>query len=121
METGIFNYHENCSIPHHIPPGQEQDGCPVIVFPKNIHDVTIGRTYTFISVMTRRATYTIDGQVYRVAHAIGLVEQSGTEGDSIDLMLHSPKTMPPTKLGDYLNGDVADQLIALREKLAMAG
>jgi hypothetical protein len=115
---GTFNYRKNCSIPHHIPSGETRDGYPVIVFPKNIHDVTIGKTYDFVLSMTREATYTIDNEIYRVGHAIALMEHEGTEGGIIDIMLHSPRQGNATKLGECLGEDTAEKLAALRARLS---
>lgn len=114
---GSFNYRLNCSILHFIPQGEVQDGYPVIVFPQKAHDVTIGRTYSFTPVPTRQATYIIDGQTYRVAHAVGLIEHEGTEGSAVDALLYGPAQTAASKLGDQLSGDAAEKLAALRTRL----
>ncbi len=92
--TGQFGYRRNCSIPHFIPQGLEHDGYPVIVFPQRNSDVTVGKTYDFTIKPTRAATYTIDGEVYRVAHAIAprdINDEEGTIFDQIEC-LEKPTT-----------------------------
>lgn len=92
-----------------------EDGYPVIVFPKKSHAATQGRLYEFDIQMTNSATYVLDGQIYRVAHAYYLQDVQGKEGDFIDEILHASSDSKRTKLGD-----ANPQLAALMQKMQAA-
>ncbi|MCA9366081.1 hypothetical protein KC722_00720 [Candidatus Kaiserbacteria bacterium] len=113
-KTGTFGYHLNCSIPHHVPQGEFAEGMPVIVFPKDRKDVTVGKTYEYTSVLTKQATYVIDGVVYRVAHAFIGQCVTGEEGHAVDVILYNPRDALSSRLGDRVD---ADKLAAFMEKL----
>lgn len=116
---GKFGYRENCSIMHYLPQGEVQDGYPVIVFPKEPSKVVEGKLYEFFPTMTRAATYTIDGQVYRVAHAIDLRDTTGKEGDFVDsLLYHTAGGKKGGTLGDALGSDLRAKLTSLASKSA---
>lgn len=93
-----------------VPQGMSQDGYPVIVFPKKSHAATRGKLYDFDIQVTNSATYVLDGQTYRVAHAHYLQDVQGTEGDFIDEILHASSDSRRPKLGD-----ASPQLAALRQ------
>jgi hypothetical protein len=66
-----------------------QDGYPVIIFPKEHWKAVVGTQYDFEPIMTRSATYTVDGEVYRVAHAVSLHAVKDNEADYIDEIIHA--------------------------------
>ncbi len=107
---GSFDYHLNCSLPHYIPQELSDRGIPVIIFPKNPREAVIGKKYFFEYVLTASATYTIDGTVYRVAHAVGLVDVEMREGGLLDTVIHNKK-------GPAIRGTIADRNPALASKL----
>jgi hypothetical protein len=115
---GTFNYRENCSIPHFIPQGESNNGFPVIVFPKKNTDIVIGNTYEFMVQMTMKATYTIDGNIYRVGHAVAPREVTGTEGDDIDAIMHRPSKDSSATIGNVLDPSTTEKLLALKASLS---
>ena len=112
---GSFDYRKNCTLPHLIPAGMWQDGFPVIVIPGKDYGVTLGTLYDFEIRMTNSARYVLDGEVYRVAHAIYLQDVAGKEGDSVDGHLYAPTHSEAPKLGD-----ANPQLAALMQKMQSA-
>lgn len=77
--TGKFGYKERgIPTPHYIP-NEVHDDLPVIVFPADDSHVIVGNTYSFFAKMTWKATYSVDGRKYRVAHAIGILEVTGAD------------------------------------------
>ena len=113
--TGRFDYHRNCAIPHHLPQDQSADGMRVIVFPKRTTDITVGKTYDYDSVLTREATYVIDGEKFRVAHAYIIRCISDAEGDTMDEIFHRPEDAPASSLGDTVDPDA---LAAFKARLS---
>jgi hypothetical protein len=67
--------------------------------------------------VTREAIYVIDGETYRVAHALAPVNVTGKEGDVVDKILHSPSFGKNCKIGDVLDGDTVSKLEALKKQL----
>ncbi len=106
---GTFNFHDRgVAILHFLPQGEVREGHPIIVFPQRDHQIIAGKTYEFYAKLTADATYVVDGQVYRVAHAIAPREVSDTEGDFVDTILHhragpaAPVTLADTPAGAAL-------------------
>jgi len=119
MKTGMFDFRlKGCSIPHFIPNGETCDGFRVIVFPQKDHEVTLGKTYSFLMQLTREATYTIDEEVFRVAHAVRLTEVSGTEGSEYDAVVYRPPDVEKETLSSFVDDDTVRELKALKARLA---
>lgn len=108
MYTGKFDFHNNCSLIHHIPQDMGDDCYPVIVFPPKQHSVVPGKTYSYVPQLTRRATYTFDGQKYRVAHATSMMLVEGDNGaDYVDTLVHKSTGDSSTTMGDVFGTGLA--------------
>jgi hypothetical protein len=116
--TGAFEHRKNCTLPHIIREGYVTfDGTPIIVFPKDPAKIVLGRNYELDVKLTRRATYTIDDTVYRVAHGRVLGDVDGVEADWVEQITHN--TAPPkATLEDSLPPGVREKLLALRGESA---
>ncbi len=114
---GRFDHSKNCSVPHFLPQGMMKDGLPVIIFPKNQTKAVVGKLYDFEYTMTMSATFTIDGQVYRVAHAWGLMDTEMKEGDMFDQIFHS-KAGPAVQstIADRMDPELRERLLALKPR-----
>lgn len=110
---GRFAYRLNCPIPHFVPQGEFADGYPVIVFPKKTAEAEVDVDYEFVIVLTRDATYTIDGKMYRVAHATALHRTDRVGTSFLDAVLHRPPATSPNTLGDLLDPATRAKLLAL--------
>lgn len=118
--TMKFDYRKNCTVVHFTPRGEEDEGRPVMVIPKNALSVVAGRTYevqldySYKKDSTEPPTYILDGVEYRVVHATILREVDGSEGTQIDAILYGPREKPRVKLADRLDPAVRAKLEAMR-------
>ncbi len=102
---------------HFVPMGITEGGKRVIVFPQKDGEAICQRLYDFTITLTKKAIYVIDGEIFRVAHAVNLRAASGDDADVIDGITHRGAGQVDTSLGRSLGVGVAAGLVALGERL----
>lgn len=113
--VGRFEY-RGLPVLNFVPEGETWEGFPIIVFPERDEAMVEGDIYSFSLIMTLEATYVVDGVIHRVAHA--RYPTSRKHGDDFDAIVHRSK-QNQSNIG-RIEGDAADKLRALRERLVAA-